>query len=207
MQGRILDFSISEGRGVITGDDGKRYTFLSQEWKEQQPPSKGQVVDFDIGADNAAIDIYLALPTANASLNNLSENIKNISKNLDSKNQSNYSAFDWFLIALKKYATFSGRAQRKEFWFYVLFNFLIVFVLSLIDGLLFGTEVLSSLFSLATLLPTLAVSARRLHDINKSGWWQLLAFIPLVGIIILIVWYAKAGDTDNNLYGPNPLIS
>lgn len=208
MQGRILDFSISEGRGVITGDDGKRYSFLSQEWKEQQAPSKGQVVDYDVDANGAAIGVYAALSATGSSIN-VSDSLKNIYKNLDAKSKSDYSAIDWYLSAFKKYATFTGRAQRKEYWFYVLFYAAAIIVLLIIDSVLFGLDgmhLFSTLFMLASFVPSVAVSARRLHDIGKSGWWQLLALIPLVGTIILIIWFAKEGDAADNAYGPNPLL-
>lgn len=113
-----------------------------------------------------------------------------------------------------KYATFTGRARRAEFWWFALFNFLANFVLNIIDSVVFGfghgmmgggAQPLSGLYSLAVLLPSLAVGARRLHDTGRSGWWQLLVFIPLIGIIVLIWWYATAGDDGPNDYGPDPI--
>ncbi|GKY86303.1 DUF805 domain-containing protein [Sinisalibacter aestuarii] len=118
-----------------------------------------------------------------------------------------------------KYVTFSGRAQRSEFWWWVLFVFVANLVLSVIDSVLFGTTVtteygfeastntpiLSGLFGLATLLPGISVAVRRLHDRDKSGWWYWLVLIPLVGIIILIVWFATEGTSGPNRYGEDPL--
>lgn len=207
MQGRILDFSITEGRGIITGDDGNRYTFLGQAWKEQQAPTKGQVVDYDVDANGSAVDVYLALSSPSAA-GGIGENFKKITTNLDSKNKSEYSAIDWYLTSLKKYATFSGRASRKEYWFYILFYVLGVVGLTIIDVVLFGDDgvlLLSTLFMLASVIPGVAVGTRRLHDTGKTGWLQLLAIIPLVGIIILIVLFAKEGDAADNAYGSNPL--
>ena len=102
-------------------------------------------------------------------------------------------------VFLQNYFNFEGRAGRKEFWYAFLFNFIVAFILGLFGKV--GT-VLSGIWSLAILLPYLGVSVRRLHDINKSGWLVLLAFIPIVGIIILIVWWAKEGDKVDNQYGP-----
>ncbi len=82
-----------------------------------------------------------------------------------------------------KYVDFSGKASRSEFWWFFLFCLIVDFVL--------GITVFASFLSLVLVLPQLAVGARRLHDIGKSGWWQLLAFIPVIGIIILIIWWAK----------------
>lgn len=104
-------------------------------------------------------------------------------------------------VFLKNYVNFEGRATRKEFWYAFLFNFVIGFVLGLFGRV--GT-ILSAIWSLAVLLPLLSVGARRLHDINKSGWFQLLALIPLVGIILLIVWWAQEGEKNENQYGPVP---
>jgi len=105
-----------------------------------------------------------------------------------------------------RYATFTGRARRPEFWFFTLFCFISSLVLSFIDVTIFGFASdftpLSSLFSLAILIPSLAVGARRLHDTGRSGWWQLIALIPLVGWILLIVWFASKGEERPNAYGP-----
>jgi uncharacterized membrane protein YhaH (DUF805 family) len=104
------------------------------------------------------------------------------------------------------YANFQGRAARSEFWWYVLFVIIASVVLNLVDGLIFtrtiGTPILGPLFSLATIIPGIAVSVRRLHDKDKSGWFVLLALIPIVGTIILIVWYATEGTPGPNRFGP-----
>lgn len=104
------------------------------------------------------------------------------------------------------YARFRGRARRPEFWYFVLFNFLVGLALGIVDGMLFGFEsdvsIFNSLYSLAVFVPTIAVGARRLHDIGRSGWWQLIMLIPLIGIIVLIVWWASRGEESANEYGP-----
>jgi uncharacterized membrane protein YhaH (DUF805 family) len=116
----------------------------------------------------------------------------------------------WYLEVLKKYAVFSGRARRAEYWYFVLFNIIVVIVLSLIDVLLGtfnivqGVGLLSGIYSLAVLIPTLAVTVRRLHDIDRTGWWILINLIPLVGTIVLLVFAVTDGTPGNNRYGPNP---
>jgi len=115
----------------------------------------------------------------------------------------------WYVDVLKKYATFSGRAQRAEYWYFALFNIIISFVLVGIDTVLgfggdMGMGVLSGIYSLAVLLPSLAVGVRRLHDIERSGWWLLIGFIPLIGFIVLIIWFVKDSQAGENKYGPNP---
>jgi len=104
-------------------------------------------------------------------------------------------------VFLENYCNFEGRATRKEFWYAFLFNFIVSAILGLFGKV--GVW-LSGIWSLAVLLPFLGVGARRLHDINKTGWLLLLSLIPLVGQIILIIWWATAGETTENQYGPVP---
>ncbi len=104
-----------------------------------------------------------------------------------------------------QYAGFSGRARRSEYWYFVLFNAVVSGVLSGIaqsQGGIFTA--LSTVYSLGVLIPSIAVCIRRLHDIGKSGWYLLFILIPLVGAIILIVWYCKDSMPGENQYGPNP---
>ena len=110
---------------------------------------------------------------------------------------------NWYLKVLKQYVDFSGRAQRMEFWMFQLFNFIVLIVLAIIDVML-GLGFLQPLYALAVLLPNLAVGARRLHDTNRSGWWLLLGLIPLIGIIILIVFWVQDSQAGDNAFGPNP---
>jgi uncharacterized membrane protein YhaH (DUF805 family) len=108
-----------------------------------------------------------------------------------------------FLSVVKQYANFNGRARRQEFWMYVLFYFIFAVVLSIVTGLI-GLGFLVNIYSLALLVPSLSVGARRLHDTGKSGWWQLIGLIPLIGIIVLIVFWAQDSTPGENQYGPNP---
>ena len=110
----------------------------------------------------------------------------------------------------QKYVGFSGRAARSEYWYWVLFIVLLSIVALLIDLTVFGFNTtgvnpISVIVSLATLLPNLAVSIRRLHDIDRVGWWVLLALIPLIGGIVLIVWACMRGTVGANRFGPDPL--
>ncbi len=117
---------------------------------------------------------------------------------------------DWYLMALKKYAEFQGRAQRKEYWMFTLFNFLAMVLLGAVGALLGGGgegglgDVLQGLYGLGVLVPGIAVTVRRLHDIGKSGWWGLVALIPLIGSLILIYFAVKDSQPETNEYGPNP---
>jgi uncharacterized membrane protein YhaH (DUF805 family) len=117
---------------------------------------------------------------------------------------------NWFLVVLKKYATFSGRAQRAEYWWFYLISTLIIIGLSLIDqttGTLdeeTGMGLLTTLYSLAILIPSIAVGVRRLHDTGRSGWWLLIGLIPLIGSIVLIVFFVLDSEPGENAYGANP---
>ena len=116
----------------------------------------------------------------------------------------------WYLEVLKKYAVFSGRSRRAEYWYFVLFNLIVFIVLELIDALLgtynfvSGVGLLSGIYGLAVLIPTLAVTVRRLHDIDRTGWWILINLIPLIGTIVLLVFAVTDGTPGSNRYGPNP---
>jgi uncharacterized membrane protein YhaH (DUF805 family) len=116
---------------------------------------------------------------------------------------------NWYLEVLKKYAVFSGRARRKEYWMFFLFNMIILFVLGLIEGntgISSGSNqsILASLYSLAVLLPSLAVVMRRLHDTGRTGWWLLIALVPIIGAIVLLVFLVIDSQPSENQYGPNP---
>lgn len=103
--------------------------------------------------------------------------------------------------SLNKYAVFEGRASRSEYWWFFLFNITLYVAAIVLDSILsFGF--LSMIVSLGLLAPSLAVGARRLHDINKSGWWQLLYLIPLIGFIIVLIFLVKQGDAGENRFGP-----
>lgn len=105
--------------------------------------------------------------------------------------------------ALSKYAVFSGRARRSEYWWYTLFSSIVSIVVSIIDQVI-GSPILGLLVSLALLLPGLGVTVRRLHDTGRSGWWILIGIIPLVGWIVLIVFLCQDSQPGQNAHGPSP---
>ncbi|RSS45122.1 DUF805 domain-containing protein [Streptomyces sp. WAC08241] len=114
---------------------------------------------------------------------------------------------NWYLDVLKKYAVFSGRARRKEFWMFALFNLIAIAVLATVDLLLGTFPLLYALYALGIFLPSLGVSVRRLHDTGRSGWWLLIALVPFVGGIILLVFNCTEGEQQQNAYGPNPKLA
>ncbi|MFN2746778.1 MULTISPECIES: DUF805 domain-containing protein [Bacillus] len=141
----------------------------------------------------------------------------------------------WYWKCLKNYADFEGRARRKEYWMFCLFNALICFTLFILSIIIVGIltagittaagfdgyqvgyvagygggmlgYILIILYQLAVLVPSLAVGVRRLHDIGKSGWWIFIGFIPLVGAIILLIFYCQDSEKNDNQYGVNPKVS
>jgi uncharacterized membrane protein YhaH (DUF805 family) len=117
---------------------------------------------------------------------------------------------NWYLQVLKKYADFDGRARRKEYWMFALFNMIFLLVAALIDNVA-GTTMgilpyglFYIIYALAVIIPGLAVGVRRLHDVGKSGWMMLVALIPIVGGIWLLVLFVTDGTTGQNAYGTNP---
>jgi uncharacterized membrane protein YhaH (DUF805 family) len=117
---------------------------------------------------------------------------------------------NWYLAVLKKYVDFSGRARRKEYWFFILFHILIVIGLSIIESVLglggeMGYGILTLIYLLAVLVPSLAVTVRRLHDGDRSGFWILIGLVPLIGGIILLVFMVLPGTSGDNRFGPDPL--
>jgi uncharacterized membrane protein YhaH (DUF805 family) len=111
---------------------------------------------------------------------------------------------NWYISTLKKYADFGGRARRTEYWMFVLFNVIVSFVLAGVDMLIGGFGILSGLYGLAVLIPSLAVSVRRLHDTGRTGWWLLIGFVPVIGVIVLLVFAVLDSEPGSNDYGPNP---
>jgi len=109
------------------------------------------------------------------------------------------------------YATFTSRAARSEYWWWVLFTVLVSLVLAVVDSMLFGTRgggsigILGAIFSLGTLIPSIAVGVRRLHDMDKSGWWLLIVLVPVVGALLLLYWFVQRGTVGPNQFGPDPL--
>lgn len=109
---------------------------------------------------------------------------------------------EYFIDALRRYADFTGRATRQQYWMFYLFYMIIYIALLFVDAAI-GTVFISAIFSLVLLIPSLSIAARRLHDTSRSGWWQLILIIPFIGAIVLIIFLAQASHDDNE-YGPGP---
>ena len=206
MKGKVLDFSIQKGGGLILGDDGQRYLFVANEWQEQSLPLRDVVVDFE-AAGKYAKGVYLLAQTV-PQIQAATPTVK--PKPFKATDNKEPSLLDLAISAVKhKYLLFNGRASRKEFWAVMLFSVLISFALQLLYTLGFAISdnlgLLLALpfviFSLGMVIPQLAVSVRRLHDTDKSGWWLLLGLIPIFGTIALIVLFSLASSESDNHFG------
>lgn len=198
MQGIILNYTIQSNTGVISGDDQQHYTFSGEEWRGRLPPTRGDRVDFTPDKNGNALQIY-TVAQHNSPINQISEQFDKISD--PQKSEIQYTPIDWFVKGLRNYANFTGRARRKEYWFYVLVQFGILIIASILDSIIFKRpSVLYSLAALALFIPSIAVATRRMHDIGKSGWLLLLTLIPLVGFIV-IYWLASDTRPEKNQWG------
>ena len=123
--------------------------------------------------------------------------------------------FEWFSRAMRQYATFEGRARRKEYWYFALCYMLLYLVAMILDRLLgththdtheqLGAGLFTSILSLLMIIPSISVAVRRLHDLDRSGWWWFIQLIPLVGGIIMLVFTCQKGTDGPNRFGPDPL--
>lgn len=114
------------------------------------------------------------------------------------------SAMDAYKAFWQNFATFTGRATRPEYWWPVLFNGVIGIVLAVLAQYSSGFSLISGAFSLVTLIPSLSIASRRLHDIGKAFGWFFICFVPLVGWIIYLIWCCKPGEPGTNRFGANP---
>ena len=198
MKGSILDYSIQTNSGIISGDDQNRYKFTGAEWRGQRPPTRGDRVDFNIDPTGNAIQIFNALAHSNP--------VQNISNQLDkisdqNKAEEQFNMIDWFVKCLKNYTNFSGRARRKEYWFFIVVQIGLIIIASIIDSVIFnGPSIFYALTVLGLFIPSLSVAIRRMHDTGRSGWLTLISLIPLVGLIV-IYWLASETKQETNQWG------
>lgn len=117
--------------------------------------------------------------------------------------EENYGIVDWFKKGLRNYTNFSGRARRKEYWYFLLMQIILIIIAMVLDTMIFDSDV--GLFylvvALGLFLPGVAVTIRRLHDTNHSGWWFLISLVPLIGIV-LIVFLVRETKFETNQWGP-----
>lgn len=133
MKGNVLDFSVQTNSGIISGDDQNRYMFAGTEWRGENAPKSGDRVDFDIDLDGDAILVFNALGETQIQ-QNISDQFNKISD--PNKTEDQFNMIDWFIKCLKNYTNFTGRARRKEYWFFTLVQFIVLIIASIIDSIL-----------------------------------------------------------------------
>mgnify|MGYP001474305728 CR=1 FL=1 len=110
----------------------------------------------------------------------------------------------WYIECFRKYADFSGRARRTEYWMFILFSVIVSFVIELVDGLIGMGGILYPVYFLVSLIPSFSVIIRRLHDTGRSGWWWLIGFVPVIGMIAMLLFFVLDSEPGTNQYGENP---
>lgn len=214
MRGEILHYDDVSVSGLISGADGNRYSFALGDLRRPLSPQQGMTVDFIIDG-GAAREIYpiavaVAAPTRPAS------------PAPTAAIEPDRSLFAYFLRASTNYyANFNGRARRKEYWGFTLYYWLLFVILMVviatglasshfskdvgdvhISPLIYIGVALWGLASLGFFIPSIAVTVRRLHDLEQSGWLLLLHFLPMIGSLILLVMMFIEGERQPNFYGP-----
>ena len=119
------------------------------------------------------------------------------------RNNPSEESMNGYMSVMRNYVNIDGRARRKEYWMFFLVYLAILIVASVLDSII-GLGLIGGLVALAHLLPSICVGVRRLHDINRSGWWLLVALVPFIGWIIALYWAVKAGDSGGNNFGADP---
>ena len=236
LRATILDYTPQSHSGRLIIDSGIEYRFSGYSWTESTPPKAGDLVQITISNNGVVESIhylneYSNVPPKlpqnsnfiNSTLNNINSGVGNDSNspysNLEVNSldalylkESNYSFFDWILKSFKNYANFSGRARRKEYWYFYLASSLFTLICRLIiyivtisppsydtaSAILNGILILN----LILVIPTWAVGARRLHDIGRSGWWQLVVLIPIIGWLTILYFFCSNTSSQNNEWGP-----
>jgi uncharacterized membrane protein YhaH (DUF805 family)/cold shock CspA family protein len=211
MRGEVFQYEEQQGFGFISGDDGKRYAFERKDLRRLVPIGKGTTVEFQVDAASAReiFVVHGVMPGAAAQFG----------RDAVAAEPEGTGLWSYFIRALTtNYANFSGRARRKEYWGYVLF--LLIFA-AIVIGVAVALDVNSGnldvsdelpvitisaigLLILATLIPSIAITVRRQHDIGISGWFYLLIFVPYVGNMIIFVFTLIPSQRHENKWGPIP---
>lgn len=226
MRGKVIHFDTAQGFGFIEGDDGAHYAVASENLRSRAAPTAGDAVEFHPGGGRAT-DVFVLGSDAQAQ----TEPPKAVPqpahfgrstvplKNPSAVTPAEGGLWRYFLGATTtRYADFSGRAVRKEYWGFALFFFVVLIGLSLagtaidlaLGNLESGDEfpvasvALSALFVLASIIPAIAVGIRRQHDIGLSGWFYLVVLVPYVGLLVLVVFALIPSQLQDNRWGPVP---
>ena len=231
MQGRITSYDRKNNSGCLEASNGEKYIFSGYSWSEQNLPVPNDEVEFTFSRTGSIDGIFYrnkkiynqevtnphATPKSLRLHNNNSTSPVNI-EHLKSAEyekyqvENKYGFISWVLKALKNFADFSGRARRKEYWYFYLATIILIQIFRIIIYII-SLEYISyessllllnfiTIINLMLLIPSCAVGARRLHDTGRSGWWQLLWFIPVIGWIVILFFLCKNTSPQNNKWGP-----
>lgn len=200
MKGKVIEYSERSRLGKIRGDDQNDYEFITEEWLDSRPILFGARVEFDIDEEcGEAIQIYVIVNDYNAV--SYTTKLDQFSNQRQAADQ--FKVFDWFIKALKQYADFSGRARRKEYWFFHLCYVVFLLFAAIIDAVLGAGYLIVGICAVLLWLPSVAVAVRRLHDIGISGWWIFIPLIPYLGSLIFFIFMIKPTKAEVNQWG-NP---
>jgi uncharacterized membrane protein YhaH (DUF805 family)/cold shock CspA family protein len=211
MRGEVLHYDDEQGFGFINGTDGKRYAFERSDLRRLVPVSKGTVVEFQVDGATAR-EIFIIRSDLRGSAP------AQFGRDAVAAEPENTGMWSYFVRTLtSNYANFRGRARRKEYWSYVLLYMILLIVVVVIGvsldnsaGNLVGQQIPTAtivagvLFLLATLIPGIALTVRRQHDIGLSGWFYLLVLVPYVGGLIVFVFTLIPSQKHDNKWGPVP---
>ena len=231
MQGKIVSYDHKNNSGCLEASNGEKYIFSGYSWSEQNLPVPNDEVEFTFSRTGSIDGIFYrnkkiynqevtnphATPKSLRLHNNNSTSPVNI-EHLKSAEyekyhvENKYGFISWVLKALKNFADFSGRARRKEYWYFYLATIILIQIFRIIIYII-SLEYISyessllllnfiTIINLMLLIPSCAVGARRLHDIGRSGWWQLLWFIPVIGWMVILFFLCKNTSPQNNKWGP-----
>ena len=224
MRGQVLKADTADGLGIILGDDGQRYRFSQAQVRDESRLAQGHVVDF-IGMGDEARDIYMLkaaadtpAPAASAPQPAAAPATYAAPAYAHTPAVKSDGIWTYFLRTLSKnYFQFNGRARRQEYWGYILFYLLAFIVTIILDTILtlsiFGIEdaddgyflpLFTGLWLLYNIIPGIAVTVRRFHDQDLSGWKYLLNFIPYVGGLVVFVFMLIDSRAEENVHGPSP---
>ena len=221
MRGEVLKYDDTTGQGLISGDDGNRYRFSRSDLQQLKPVRRGIRVDFD-AYEGTASDIFIVDGRAVSS----SSQDSGASEYLTAAPTENRSTpidesmgpglWGYFIKCMKMYTNGYGRAQRVEYWSFVLFYSIFLIAAVMVDVLLAASEfyyevfdgdfvpIFTVLYLLGTALPAICLSIRRLHDVGLSGWLYLVSLVPYVGGIFMLVISLIPSQRHSNVHGPHP---
>lgn len=196
MLGKIIEYSSHLNSGIILGNDQKNYPFQKKHWCGVQALSIGSEVNFEIDTTGQVSDVYpFNPPMSNHTIQSELEHVAIVQQ------EAKFGMIQWFIKSLKNYSNFHGRARRKEFWYFYLCQIILLIPAIILDIMLETYIVFYGIIAFALIIPSIAVSIRRLHDINRSGWYYLMLMIPFANFIVLF-WFFTETQAQVNRWGP-----